>query len=114
MELLRELNRFARSNPITRPLRSPSSLPTLQNLETHLRQKFGNIKIRGSKRTVTVSLPWYDVPEKVEDIANRVLRAFGLEYTDLTPGKPGGLDGKTGKFTIYGPELNRTAEDLNA
>ncbi len=111
MELLQELNHFTRSNP-TRQL-GHHRLPTLQNLETHLRQQFGDIKIRRSKRTVTVSLPWYDVPEKVEDIANRVLRAFGLEYTDLTPGKPGGLDGKTGKFTIYGPELNRT-EELSA
>lgn len=113
MELLQELNRFARSKTATRQLRSPSRLPTLQSLETHLRQKFGNIKIQGNKRAVTVLLPWYDIPEKIEDIANRVLRAFGLEYTDLTPGKPGGLDGKTGKFTIYGPELNRTAEELN-
>jgi len=85
-----------------------SNLPAPEELESYLEKKFDgavNVKWTG-KRTVTVVLPRYDIPEIIDDTANRALRAFGLEYADLNPGRPKS-DGMTNKFSIFDPELKR-------
>jgi len=89
-------------------VRQALNFPEPEELKTYLQKKFdGEIILKWTgKRTVTVVLPRYDIPEIIDDAANRALRAFGLEYEDLTPGRPQ-PDGKTNKFSIWSPELKR-------
>jgi len=105
VELIQEINEQAR---VTQ-LRSPEKLPTREELKGFLEQKLGRVKMTGkdthrNRRTITVELQRYDIPEVIDDTANRVLRAFGLEYVDLIPGDPG-PHGQTNKFVIHGAEL---------
>ena len=101
MEFLRALN----EELTQKQLQSPHRLPTLDDLKSYLEKQFGQVKIKGGKKTVIVTLPKFDIPDIVEDRANRALRAFGLNYTDLNPGKPKSA-GMTRQFTIYGPEID--------
>lgn len=82
-----------------------SKLPTLDDLKAHLEKQYGQVKVTGNETRLTVTLPRNEIPEILEDKANRILRAFGLDYTDLRPGKPKET-GMTRIFTIYGPEIN--------
>lgn len=101
MEFLRALN----EELTYKQLQSPNKLPTLADLKSYLEKQFGQVKVKGGRTTIVVVLPKFDEPEIVEDRANRALRAFGLDYTDLSPGKPKET-GMTRQFTIYGPEID--------
>lgn len=101
MNFLRALN----EELTHRQRQSPHRLPTLNDLKSYLEKQFGQIEITGNQARITVTLPKLDVPEIIEDRANRALRAFGLNYTDLSPGKETGM---TRKFTIYSPEITPT------
>ena len=95
-------------------LKSSFNFPEPEELKAYLQKKFdGDIILKWTgKRTVTVILPRYGIPEIIDDAANRALRAFGLEYEDLTPGKPD-AGGKTNKFSIWDPELKRGQPQLS-
>lgn len=106
MNFLRALNEHLLTH---KQVQSPHKLPTLDDLKSYLENQFGQIRIKGNKTTVTVTLPRFDDPEIIDDRANRALRAFGLNYMDLRPGKPkatGKATGMTRQFTIQEPELN--------
>ncbi len=99
MKLLKELTEA----------RSALNFPEPEKLKAYLQKKFDgavNLAWTGN-RTVTIILPHYDIPEIIDDAANRALRAFGLEYEELTPGKPD-AGGMTNKFSVYDPELKRS------
>ncbi len=58
---------------------APSKLPTLDNLKAHLEKQYGQVKVTGNEKRLTVTLPRNEIPEILEDKANRILRAFGLD-----------------------------------
>lgn len=105
MELIREINEQVRLTQ----LKSSFNYPEPKKLKAYLQKQFdGAVSLAWTgKRTVTVILPRYDIPEIIDDAANRALRAFGLEYEELTPGNPD-AGGQTNKFSIYHPELKRS------
>ena len=109
MKLIKEINEQVRSQ-----LKSSLNFPEPEKLKAYLQKQFdGAVSLKWTgKRTVMVVLPRYDIPEIIDDAANRVLRAFGLEYEELTPGKPD-KSGKTNKFSIWDPELKRGEPQLN-
>lgn len=88
-----------------RKLRSAKGVPTFEELKQFLENRLGAERVKKRRRSIFVVMPWFDLPEKVEDMANDVLRRNGIEYSELTPGKPDS-EGKTNKFQIFGPILN--------